>query len=205
MKKSNKMETHQTKVSGDSTEELSRSTAGEKEFPESNIAKQSSVNIMQDFLMRFVQEFREEITDLKNNLLEVKDHLRYIESKLDKVEDVTAAFVGITTEERRNQAEKTKERKDVRPEETVAQDITVDKYINTTDFSLPLFDESNINPVFHLNQLDTYINLRNVPNAYKLTIAFRSLNGVMSKQWAETMVNQFKDYEQFKREFLKVW
>jgi hypothetical protein len=33
LNKSNKNETHETKASGDSTEELSQSTAGEKKFP----------------------------------------------------------------------------------------------------------------------------------------------------------------------------
>jgi hypothetical protein len=123
---------------------------------------------------------------MKYNILEVKDDIRYLESKLDKV--VSTTLIKSDTEENRSQAEKTVEWKDVRPEATLTNDITVDKYINTTDFPLPLFDENNINPVFHLKQLDTYINLRNVPNTCKLTIALRSLNGIMSKQWSETML-----------------
>jgi hypothetical protein len=73
MKKFNKMENHQIKPFGDTTEELSQFTAGEKEFPESDVAKQSSVDTMQDCLIRFLKEFREEIIDLKHNIREVKN------------------------------------------------------------------------------------------------------------------------------------
>jgi hypothetical protein len=157
---------------------------------------------MQGILVRFLKEFRE-VKELKYNFLEVKYKLGYLESKLEKV--VLTTPVESITEEKRRQTEKTLERKDVKSEETLTNDFSVDKYSNTTDFPLPLFDENNINPVFHLKQLDTYINMRNVPNTCKLTIALRSLNGIMNKQWSETMVNQIQDYENFKREFLKVW
>jgi hypothetical protein len=97
------------------------------------------------------------------------------------------------------------ERKDNKQEEILTNVIAVDKFTSTSDFPLPLFSENSINPVFHLKQLDTYIKLKNIPNECKLSIVFRSLNGITSKQWAETMVNQFTNYENFKQEFLKVW
>jgi hypothetical protein len=45
------METQQTKVSGKLAEELIKSTAREKETTEPAVAKESSLNIMQEFLV----------------------------------------------------------------------------------------------------------------------------------------------------------
>jgi hypothetical protein len=75
-------------------------------------------------------------------------------------------------------------------------------YLNNSEFPLPVFDENSDNTVFHLRQLDNYMNLRDIPAAGRLTVAYRSLNGVLSRQWAETVSNQLSDYEAYEKEFL---
>jgi hypothetical protein len=77
------METQQTKVSGKLAEELIKSTAGEKETTEPAVAKESSLNIMQEFLVGFFKEFREEssasykqIEELKYNVLKNEDEIK---------------------------------------------------------------------------------------------------------------------------------
>jgi hypothetical protein len=80
---------------------------------------------------------------------------------------------------------------------------SVNNYFNNSEISLPLFDENNVNPVFHLKQLDNYMKLRNISEEIQLTIAYRSLVGDISKTWAETMVEQITDYPSFKQELLK--
>jgi hypothetical protein len=47
--------------------------------------------------------------------------------------------------------------------------------------------------------------LRDIPAAGRLTVAYRSLNGVLGRQWAETVSNQLSDCEAFKKEFLSTW
>jgi hypothetical protein len=82
---------------------------------------------------------------------------------------------------------------------------SVNYYLNNTEFPLPLFDENTVNPVFHLKQLDNYLKLRNIPEEVKLTIAYRSLTGEMSKTWVDTMIDQITDYGTFKQELFKTW
>jgi hypothetical protein len=45
--------------------------------------------------------------------------------------------------------------------------------------------------------------LRNIPEEAKLTVAYGSLTGEMSKTWTETMIDQIIDYTTFKKELLK--
>jgi hypothetical protein len=67
--------------------------------------------------------------------------------------------------------------------------------LSNSEFPLPLFDEnSEINPVFHLKQLDEFIRLKCIPEAYQLTVAYRSMAGHMSKQWVETVSHNLRDY-----------
>jgi hypothetical protein len=58
---------------------------------------------------------------------------------------------------------------------------------------------------FHVKQLDNYMKLKDIPAACRLTVAYRSLIGVLSRQWAETVSHQLSDYEAFKKEFLSTW
>jgi hypothetical protein len=81
----------------------------------------------------------------------------------------------------------------------------VSNYLSYYEFPLPLFDENSDNPVFHLKQLDNYMKLKDVPAARRLTMAYRSLNGVLSRQWTETVSHQLSDYEAFKKVFLRTW
>jgi hypothetical protein len=50
-----------------------------------------------------------------------------------------------------------------------------------------------------------YIKLKNIPDEGKMIFAYRSLNGTMSKQWAETIINRISSYDNFKQEFLSTW
>jgi hypothetical protein len=81
----------------------------------------------------------------------------------------------------------------------------MDNYLNNSEFPLPLFDENSVNPVLHLKQLDNYIKLKNIPDEIKMVLAYLSLNGALSKQWAETIINRISSYEIFKQEFLSTW
>jgi hypothetical protein len=59
---------------------------------------------------------------------------------------------------------------------------TANSSLRYNDFPLPLFgDNSEISPIFHLNQLDEFIRLRSVPEQFQLAIAFTSIVGVVGK------------------------
>jgi hypothetical protein len=81
----------------------------------------------------------------------------------------------------------------------------IGNHLSNNDFSLPLFNENTVNPMFRLTQLDNYINLSNLSDEQKLTLAYKSMNSEKSTQWVETIINQVRDYESFKREFLNTW
>jgi hypothetical protein len=83
---------------------------------------------------------------------------------------------GITNEEERGSKEI-----------TLVSNSSVRNYLSNSEFPLPLFDENSDNPVFHLKQLDNYVKLSDVPAARRLTMAYQSLNGVLSRQWTETV------------------
>jgi hypothetical protein len=60
--------------------------------------------------------------------------------------------------------------------------FSINNYFSNSKFPLPLFDENSVNPVLLLQQLDIYTKLKVIPNECRLTVAYRSLNGVLSKQ-----------------------
>jgi hypothetical protein len=91
------------------------------------------------------------------------------------------------------------------PTEGNFQKFSVENYLHNLELPLPLFDEKLVNPVLHLKQLDNYIKLKKIPNEGKLILAYRSMNGEMSKQWIETIINQIRDYKNFKQEFFNTW
>jgi hypothetical protein len=83
---------------------------------------------------------------------------------------------------------------------------TGSSYLNNSEFSLPLFDEnSDINPVYHLRQLDEYLKLKRVPADCHLAVSYRSLTGTLSRQWAEAVSHQLRDYGAFREAFLNTW
>jgi hypothetical protein len=83
---------------------------------------------------------------------------------------------------------------------------SANSYLSYNDFPLPLFgDNSEINPIFHLNQLDEFIRLRSVPKQFQLAIAFKSIVGVVGKQWVATVARNLVDYEQFKIAFANTY
>jgi hypothetical protein len=82
---------------------------------------------------------------------------------------------------------------------------TANSYLSNPDFPLPLFDEnSDVNPVFHLRPLDEFMKLKGIPKACQLAVAYRSLAGDLSRQWAETGSHQLRDYESFRKELLNI-
>jgi hypothetical protein len=83
---------------------------------------------------------------------------------------------------------------------------SVGSYLSNSEFPLPLFDEnSDVNPVFHLRQLDEYLKLKGIPAVCQLAVAYRSLAGSLSRQWAETVSHQLSDYGSFRKTFLNTW
>jgi hypothetical protein len=89
----------------------------------------------------------------------------------------------------------------------VVDNTQASSYLSASELPLPLFNESrdNNNPVYHLRQLDDFMRFRGVPKALQLAVAYRSLVGVMSKQWVETACSNLTDYSEFKRAFLNIW
>jgi hypothetical protein len=78
--------------------------------------------------------------------------------------------------------------------------------LNNSELILPLYDEdASVNPVFHLKQLDEYIRLKCVPEAYQLMVACKSVVGKDSKNWAVTVGQELTNYESFKKAFLSTW
>jgi hypothetical protein len=83
---------------------------------------------------------------------------------------------------------------------------SANSYLSHSDFPLPLFDDSSeVNPIFHLNQLDEFIRLRCVPKQFQLAIAFKSVVWAVGKQWVATVARNISDYEQFKVAFANTY
>jgi hypothetical protein len=86
------------------------------------------------------------------------------------------------------------------------QTSSVSSFLSNTELPLPLFDDATeMNPVFHLRRLDEFIQLKGVPKAYQLAVAYRSIVGQMGKQWIETVSRNLPDYEAFRKTFLNTW
>jgi hypothetical protein len=74
--------------------------------------------------------------------------------------------------------------------------------LSYADFPLPQFDDSSeVNPIFHLNQLDEFMRLRYVPKPLQLALAFKFIVGAVGKQWVATVARNLRDYDQFKAAF----
>jgi hypothetical protein len=83
---------------------------------------------------------------------------------------------------------------------------SVNSSLSNSEFPLPIFHEnSKINPVSHLKQLDKFIRLKAVPKACQLAVTYRSMAGHMSRQWVETVSHNLTDYESFRKVFLNTW
>jgi hypothetical protein len=71
---------------------------------------------------------------------------------------------------------------------------------------LPLFDENlDVNPMFHLKQLNEFIKLKGIPQAYQLAVARKSVVGCLPRQWLEAISDKLKNYEDFRQAFLSTW
>jgi hypothetical protein len=82
----------------------------------------------------------------------------------------------------------------------------VSSLLSTTELPLPVFDDcAETNPVYHLRQLDEFMKLKGIPREFKLTVAYRSIVGHISKQWVETVSRDIQDYDEFKQAFLKTF
>jgi hypothetical protein len=83
---------------------------------------------------------------------------------------------------------------------------SANNYLSYTDLLLPQFDDgSEVNPIFHLNQLDEFIRLRCVPKPLQLALAFKSIVGAMGKQWVTNVARNLTDYDQFKVAFASTY
>jgi hypothetical protein len=78
--------------------------------------------------------------------------------------------------------------------------------LGSSEFPLPTFDENTgINPVTYLRQLEEFFKFRGVQQKHWLAVAKRSVIGSMSKQWVEATSAKFQNYEHFRKEFLATW
>jgi hypothetical protein len=83
---------------------------------------------------------------------------------------------------------------------------SANNYLSYADFPLPLFDDdSEVNPIFHLDQLDEFIRLRGVPKQLQLAMAFKSVVGSVGKQWVADVARNLRDYDQFKVAFANTY
>jgi hypothetical protein len=89
--------------------------------------------------------------------------------------------------------------------DNASRELSIHQYLSHNEVILPIFEENVTNPVYHLKQLDEYMQMRNIPESIKLTVAYRSLKGEGCKIWIETMNSQIHDYNMFKREMLRNW
>jgi hypothetical protein len=75
--------------------------------------------------------------------------------------------------------------------------------LGSGEFHLPIFDENTgVNPVSHLRQLQEFLQIRGIPRGHWLAVAKRSIGRAMSKQWIEDTQCKFPTVEQFKTELL---
>jgi hypothetical protein len=83
---------------------------------------------------------------------------------------------------------------------------SANNYLNYAELPLPQFDDgSEVNPIFHLNQLDEFIRLRCVPKPLQLALAFKSIVGAVCKQWVTTVARNLTEYDQFKVAFASTY
>jgi hypothetical protein len=66
-------------------------------------------------------------------------------------------------------------------------------------------DGSEVNPIFHFNQLDEFIRLRFVPKLLQLALAFKYIVGAVGKQWVATVARNVTDYDHFKVAFASTY
>jgi hypothetical protein len=59
--------------------------------------------------------------------------------------------------------------------------------------------------MFPLEQLDEFLNLKGIPEAYQLAVARKSVVGNLSRQWLEAISGKLKSYEGFRQAFLSAW
>jgi hypothetical protein len=87
----------------------------------------------------------------------------------------------------------------------VADSQQASSFLSSSDLPLPLFNEGkDNNPVYHFRQLDDFMKFTGVPKALQLAVAYRSVEGVMSRQWVETACGNLTHYSEIKRAFLNI-
>jgi hypothetical protein len=78
--------------------------------------------------------------------------------------------------------------------------------LSSGELSLPLFKENlGINPMVHFKQLEEFLKLKGILEAYQLTVTRKSLVGNLSRQWLEAISDKLKSYEDFRPAFLSTW
>jgi hypothetical protein len=80
--------------------------------------------------------------------------------------------------------------------------FSVHSSLSNSNFSLPIFDgDLGVNSLFHIKQLEKFIQLRGVLPAHQLAVARKSGLGNLSKQWLEAIYDKLKDYDDFRKTF----
>jgi hypothetical protein len=65
--------------------------------------------------------------------------------------------------------------------------------LSSAELPQPLFDENlEINPIFHLKQLDEFLKLKGRPEAYQLAVSRKSFVRNLSRKWLEAISDQPK-------------
>jgi hypothetical protein len=219
------MAKYQTKLSEEINEDILEFMAGKGDgdtpYQLQNESTESELNEVKRVLVYVMREIAvlsdsvrkehatnlKEFKDLRDCMMEIKEEIKELKGRIP--ESNSQAYPLLVTNNRndsnQNNTVKTNERERENKEILLVSKFSVDNYLSHSEFPLPLFDENSVNPVWHLKQLDNYIKLKNIPAECRLAVAYRSLSGVMSKQWAETIISQLNNYETFKQEFLSTW
>jgi hypothetical protein len=65
--------------------------------------------------------------------------------------------------------------------------------LSTAEFPLPLIDENlEMNPMLRLEQLDEFVELKGMAEAYQLAVTRKFVVGNLSRQWLEAISDKLK-------------
>jgi hypothetical protein len=179
------MTTLTTPLSNEICEEILRLKAGERSrretptlFCENGSVERSELKRMLSFM---IEELKVEFRTLRRENIKLHEELKEMKTELQNLrlhlQPNTPTVVDTEKKERHSEVV---EKKDTT--------FYIVNHLSNNDFSLPLFNENTVNPMFHLTQLDNYINLSNLSDEQKLTLAYKSMNSEMSTQWVETII-----------------
>jgi hypothetical protein len=148
------MTTTTTSVKQNLRENTSRLTAGERNVRKTlTMSKQDRFIRESEFklMLTMIKGLKEENRILREDLNSLQVNVKDIKAELQYIRNHTQLATNIEFKECQSVVTDTKD--------TIVHNENQPVNI---DFALPLFDENTINPVFHLKQLDNYMEVRGI-------------------------------------------